>query len=173
MSWEMPSVCVRELRPRLRAFRLFLLILFLPICLSMLFCSMYSTYLTVETWNCSSDQLNRRNESEHGSNRDSSAGPNVKCYTILDAISGQLSRYITERKILLIVRTFSLINTLSTYMSAWIAAYRLSFLPLAWLSLVSMASFFVTLNFTILFGPMTGQLSHSILRCRSRHRLLA
>ena len=116
----------------------------------MLFCAMYSTYLTVETWNCRPNELNPNNYSDSGPNA-------VKCYTILDAISGQLSRYITERKILLIVRTGSLINTLSTYISAWIAAYRLSLLPLVWLAMVSMASFFITLNFTILFGPMTGQ----------------
>ena len=153
----MPSICVRELKTGYKVIRRFLLILFLPICLSLLFCAIYATYLTIDTWDCQMDTQNDiKNESINGPNF-------VKCHTILDSMNGKLAKYIPERKILLIIRTVSLINTLSTYISAWIATYKLSLLPMVWLAIISLASFFITLNFSIMYGPMTGKLRSFIL----------
>lgn len=117
----------------------------------MLFCAIYATYLTAKTWNCG--PFDESFDSENTNN----TSIIVKCFTILDSLSNILSKYITERKILMTVRTVSLINTLLTYISAWIATYKLSLLPLLWLSLVSIVSFFITLNMSIIFGPSTGK----------------
>jgi hypothetical protein len=59
----------------------------------------------------------------------------------------------------MVLRSVSLTNTFLTYISAWIATYRLSVFPLLWLATVSTASFIVTLNVSIIFGPMTGKLT--------------
>jgi len=139
----------RDLNWKLNLVRKLLLIIYLPICLTMLLCAVYSTYLTVKTWNCRiSDESERNN----------STNTPMRCYTVLDSLSSHLSKYIPERKVLMIVRTVSLTNTLLTYISAWIATYKISLLPLLWLTTVSIASFFITLNISIIFGPLTGKI---------------
>jgi phage FluMu protein Com len=141
----------RDLRSKL--IRKLLLIVYLPICLIMLFCAIYSTYLTVKTWNC-------KPFNQTISKSDSTSFPVfAKCNTILDTLSGKLSKYLPEHNVLMVLRTVSLTNTFLTYISAWIATYKLSVLPLLWLTTVSIASFIVTLNVSIIFGPLTGKLT--------------
>ena len=128
-----------------------LLFICLPICVLMLFCALYSTYLTVKTWNC---KLSTNiSDSDHNYDKKSH---DLKCKTVIDEISSKILKVIPNRKLIMCVRTTSLFNTLLTYLSACSATYSLSKFPLLWLSITSISSFLITFYVSISYGPLTG-----------------
>lgn len=85
------------------------------------------------------------------------------CDTIFDQSRGNVLSFLGKRNTIMIVRSVSLANTFLTYCSAWIATYNLHFLPLLWLAVVSFSSFFVTLEVSILTGPLSCTYSDNLL----------
>ncbi len=142
---------IQELTYCHQLIRKFLLIFYIPICLLVLYCAVYSTYLTAETWNCSPNS-----DLSISNNKSLNTTTNMKCYTIIDDLSRSLTKFITQRKVLLVLRTVSFYNTLLTYLSACFATYRLYLFPLLWLSIASFSSFFLTLRVCLIFGPLSG-----------------
>ena len=123
-----------------------LLILYIPICLMVLFCAVYSTYLTVNTWDCDSVSI-----------RNSSIKQSVsKCNTIIDVLSKTILKMFPHRKIVVMSRTASFYNTLITYLSAIYSTYNLSLFPLLWLAFISILSFLITFYVCLSYGPVTG-----------------
>ena len=138
---------------RFKIIKIVLISLFIPICILMLYSALYSSYITVYSWNCNKFirvidvQTNITYLNRH-----------KKCDTILDSLkSNILSEYLgVKRNALMVIRTLSLYNILLTYFSGIFVTYKLTTLPLVWLGVVSTASFIVTINATAFVGPQSG-----------------
>lgn len=133
--------------------RLSLLSICVPICVLVLICALYCTHIAVETWNCktvtdSTFDLISEERTDQEVDR--------QCYTVIDRISVRLLTVITDRRLVVCLRTVSLYNTLLTYLSAIYAAHNLTLVPLLWLSIVSLLSFLITFHVFVGYGPLTG-----------------
>ena len=95
-----------------RKIRMTLLFICLPICVSVLFCGICSTYITINSWNCKTFA----NSSNSGNNF-MTKSKDSNCNTIIDKMSSKVMSFIPNRRLVLCLRTASIYNTLMTYLS--------------------------------------------------------